>query len=266
MQDNIEQFSKTMQAQADMRIESRNLEKFNASFKSFTNIVFPTPFLASQQVLVETFEEGMPILQFVASQEHDPKLKKLLAKLGVNLFLKMALVDNFVHADLHPGNMNVRIVNQNQAQMVVVDAGLVSRLSEQDRVNFVDLFTALVERNGTKAATLMVERARYKPEDPKQIEAFIAEMKELIDSVMGQSLHQVEVGRVLGTVLRLGRQYQVPIEPNFTTLFVGTIVLEGLGKQLDPNLNFIDAAAPLLIRNRGLIQEYLKAQLNALFK
>jgi len=103
------EFSNTLMNQADFRFEGSNLELFNENFKDSRNIVFPRvlrPYV-SRSVLVETFEEGVSLTDFMKtpkSREH-----KIAANLGLKAFYKMLMYDNFIHADLHAGNILVRI-------------------------------------------------------------------------------------------------------------------------------------------------------------
>ena len=82
--------------------------------------------------------------------------------------------------------------------------------------------------------------------DPVKTANFKREMADLIKYVMDRSLSELEVGVILQRALQLGRKYQVLLESNFTTLVIGTVVIEGLGRQLNPEFNFIQAARPYL--------------------
>ena len=109
--DGVEQFSKNMMAQVDLRKEAYNLVKFQRNFENESNIIFPTPYLEffNKSVLIESFEEGEPLSNYLHSKNPELKqINKKLANLGINAYMKMMLVDHFVHADLHPGNILVR--------------------------------------------------------------------------------------------------------------------------------------------------------------
>jgi aarF domain-containing kinase len=135
---------------------------------------------------------------------------------------------------------------------------LTSSLNRKDKRNFYDLFRAIANYDGQEAATLMIERAPNADEiDEESKIGFRKEMSVLIDSVLRTPLKQIEVGLVLRNVLDLGKKYHIKIESNFTTLALGTIIIEGIGRQLDPDLDFVNAAKPYLQKDFRLVKSYL---------
>jgi len=269
LQENISVFSKSMKAQTDLRVEGTNLQLFKNNFKSFSDtIVFPTPDMlrTTPQVLVETYMRGTPIQSYlddVSNQVYSAATKKLIGQYGINMYLKMMLVDNFVHADMHPGNLLVDTVD-GEPKLIVLDAGLVTKLSSVDRVNFIDLFSAVAAGDGFLAASLMIERARNAQDvakNPDAVSGFKKEMSVLIDKVLVTPVSELEVGIILEQVLTLGRKYRVPVESNFTTLVLGTMIIEGIGKQLDPDLNFVDSSKPFLVKESAVRDAYIRGML-----
>jgi aarF domain-containing kinase len=110
---------------------------------------------------VESFEIGMPVNYYIRHPDLNGGAdNKKLARIGLNAYLKMMLFDNFVHADLHPGNILVRRSADNELQAVLLDVGLVSQLSDTDWLHFKDLFKCIVQGDGKGGAELMVRHAR----------------------------------------------------------------------------------------------------------
>jgi predicted unusual protein kinase regulating ubiquinone biosynthesis (AarF/ABC1/UbiB family) len=104
----------------------------------------------------------------------------------------------------------------------------------------------------------MIERAPNANEIDEQSKiGFRKEMSVLINNVLKTPLKQIEVGLVLRNVLDLGKKYHIKIESNFTTLALGTIIIEGIGRQLDPNFDFVNAAKPYLQKDFRLVKSYL---------
>jgi predicted unusual protein kinase regulating ubiquinone biosynthesis (AarF/ABC1/UbiB family) len=104
----------------------------------------------------------------------------------------------------------------------------------------------------------MIERAPNADEIDEQSRiGFRNEMSVLIDNVLRTPLKQLEVGLVLRNVLDLGKKYHIKIESNFTTLALGTIIIEGIGRQLDPDFDFVGAARPYLQKDFRLVKSYL---------
>ncbi|XP_031420787.1 uncharacterized aarF domain-containing protein kinase 2 isoform X2 [Clupea harengus] len=180
----VEEFEKLMTKQIDLRYEANNIEKFRENFRDVNYVKFPIPLrpFVTRTVLVETYEESEPISRYLQG-DVPLELKQRIARMGVDTLLKMVFVDNFVHGDLHPGNIlvqgNQTSSSQDKAtltdlwdtvvvsvrpsppplQLVLLDAGIVAQLSESDMRNFRDVFTAVVLRqlsrpSGSEAALI----------------------------------------------------------------------------------------------------------------
>lgn len=170
-----------------------------------------------------------------------------LARLGLRTFLTMVLRNNFVHADLHPGNILYlgEDAASGQSRLGIVDAGLVVELSPRDRRNFLLLFRAIGRGDGALAGELMLSHARE--ERCTEPEAFKAGMKRLVDGAHAGkrgafNLRNLRIGEVLLEVTDLVRNHRVQADPTFTTLVTAIVVLEGLGRQLDPTLDLFTVA------------------------
>lgn len=285
----VEQFSILMRLQLDLRIESLNLAKFRHNFRDRLDIHFPKPYLnfSSKQVLVEEYIKAIPMSRMLSLKDNFGKnvLKEISDK-GLDAFLQMLLLDNFVHADLHPGNMLVRfyknelfkhekeykiVKSSNEqetnriteellalgdddqawyeklehlyehgyhAEVCFLDVGLVTELNQTDRVNFIDLFKALSEFDGYTAGELMVERSRT-PETVINKEIFALKVEKLVDRMKQRTftLGSVSIGDLLDQVLGMVRTHHVRMEGDFITVIVAILLLEGIGRQLDPELD-----------------------------
>ncbi|MEQ2163950.1 hypothetical protein GOODEAATRI_001507 [Goodea atripinnis] len=187
--------------------------------------------------------------------------KERLIPVAIKVF-----VDNFVHGDLHPGNILVQcqksLTDSSDAvsisgdhhgkttltdlldtvvvsvrpdscplQLVLLDAGIVAQLSDHDLANFKAVFTAVVLRKGERVAELILHHARAN--ECKDVPLFKKEMAELVDHAVSNSLSLEKV----------------KLESNFASIVFAIMVLEGLGRSLDPTLDILDLAKPLLLKN-----------------
>ena len=130
--------------------------------------------------------------------------------------------------------------------LILLDVGLVTELTNKNRQNFLDLFKAVAEGNGDLAATLMVERSRTG--SCVNLNGFRHDMGSLVNQVQKKTfqLSIFRIGDVLGKVLSMVQRFHVKIESDFTNLVVSIMVLEGLGRQLNPALDLFAAALPIL--------------------
>lgn len=277
----MSQFSTLMRQQLDLRHEAYTLSHFARNFSTWktVHVPLPVPDFVSSNVLTETFAQGTSIGKFALrtfdAQLTDPErevwaqVKKQLASMGLNSFLQMLLWDNFVHADLHPGNILVRfvdpsnkknpvkwsgppsvelvhrIVNENlEPQIVYLDTGLVTSLSRRDFQNFSDLFITLVVRaDGYRAGELIIDRSP--PRHQNEVidrKGFCRTLDEIVHPTfrdLQMNLGRFEVGSVLFRVFDLVRQHHVHLDGAFTNLVMSFICVEGLGRQLAPDLNLL---------------------------
>lgn len=289
LSDEVEQFSILMRLQLDLRIEGLNLAQFRKNFKNRLDIHFPKPYLhfTTRSVLVEEFMYAIPLSKILSlSDNFGQNLSKEISNKGLDAFLKMLILDNFVHADLHPGNMMVRFYknamykhereykivktsNMDEtnnitkellelgddtsawcsrlselyaegyhAEICFLDVGLITELNHVDRVNFIDLFKALSEFDGYKAGELMVERSRT-PETAIDKEVFALKVEKLVARMKERTftLGNISIGDLLDQVLGMVRKHHVRMEGDFITVIVAILLLEGIGRQLDPDLD-----------------------------
>ena len=295
--DEVTQFGEMMRLQLDLRIESANLTIFRRNFRNRTTAWFPYPYTqyTTRQVLVEEFATGIPLEHFL--QNGGGVFQKEIADEGLDAFLHMLLIDNFIHADLHPGNIMVRFYKpakidvksnlpkslQNRAglkvaeiqegedvtekvlerlrpyrhrkddwvktlsqidkegyrpQLIFIDTGLVTELNETNRTNFLDLFKAIAEFDGYKAGHLMVERCRQ-PSAVIDKEVFALRMQHLVLGVKSRTfaLGNIKIGDILNEVLSMVRGHHVRLEGDFVNVVLSILLLEGIGRSLDPDLD-----------------------------
>ena len=259
----VTNFADIMRRQVDLRVERDNLESFRDNFKSSPAVYFPEPLWVSEQVLVEDYigDGAKPISHYLEDDSvNGLKERRALAGTFVRSALKMVFTDNFVHSDLHPGNVFVREEKseQNETKYVItfLDAGIATTLKPNDRKNLHDLFKAVVFNDGYTAGTLMIERARFErcSSIPGGKEKFASGVQDIVSEIHdkrkeGLTLGAVSIGALLAKVLDLCRVYQVEIDPAMSSIVISMMVLEGLGHSLDPDLNLIKTAVPFLVGN-----------------
>jgi len=239
----VEEFGELMEAQLDLCQEAGNLEVFRRNFEG-SRIMFPRPLksLCSRDVLVETWMEGKPIQDYL-SDNVDTSLKRSLAHLGVNMLLKMVFTDNFYHGDLHPGNI---LVMDGGETLGVLDVGITASLEPGIKAVFRDTFRAIVSGEGEKVGELFLENSYNECLDRDK---FIKNIAQLVENLRNQqiSLDRVEVSGLLQKVFSILTEHHVRVDSSFSSVMIAIIVLEGLGRQLDPHLDLCKRAIPYLI-------------------
>lgn len=132
-------------------------------------------------------------------------------------------------------------------EIVFIDAGLVTTLDSENRRNFLDLFRAIAEFDGYRAGELMVERCRT-PELAVDPETFALKMQHIVLQVKRKtfSLGQIKISDILHSVLKAVREHHVKMEADFVNTVISVLLLEGIGRQLDPGLDLFKSALPIL--------------------
>lgn len=309
LKESLSQFSGTIASQTRLDVEGWHLHLFTKNFKRWKDVDFPKPIIITQGVLVESFEHGKTvscytnakdasipgnrcgdtITTFASGNEMSIKLKQLtlahfIVCRGEDLYLKMLIQDNLMHADLHPGNIliqNIReeenrtLGNANQVKelmneaveavssvvetkndeeeqmmkqmlsgdkIVLVDAGMVTRLRPEEQKNFIGFLSALGEGNGEESADFVIAFSPNKIYSDNQKEGFRKGMELLFAEKCKGYGTGIDLGEVLRGVLGLCRIYEITVNANYATLIMNAMCLDGLATQLMPSYNIMDGA------------------------
>ncbi|CAD5195754.1 unnamed protein product [Musa acuminata subsp. malaccensis] len=256
LDESVQQFAVFMMSQVDLAREAAHLSRFIYNFRRWKDVSFPKPLypLVHPAVLVETYEHGQSVSHYVDELDGHDRVKRALAHIGTHALLKMLLVDNFIHADMHPGNILVRVQTKHsnkglfksRPHVIFLDVGMTAELSGSDRVNLLDFFKAVALRDGRTAAecTLRLSKNQNCP-NPK---AFIEEVVRSFSfwgSAEGDSVHPAEC---MHQLLEQVRRHKVNIDGNVCTVMVTTLVLEGWQRKLDPDYNVMRTLQTLLFK------------------
>ncbi|KIM47766.1 hypothetical protein M413DRAFT_439436 [Hebeloma cylindrosporum] len=307
----VQVFGSMMRQQLDLRHEADNLLTFESNFAPRkVAVTFPRPLKiwSTKDLLVEEYMNALPLEAFL--RNGGGPFDYQVATVGLDAFLNMLLLDNFVHSDLHPGNIMIKfskppttrillgnlynhfftsespkmveadysesdnivgclrkLVNTPEKwnneleslyqggyvpEIVFIDAGLVTTLDAKNRANFLDLFRAVAEFDGYRAGQLIIERSRS-PELAIDTETFALKMQHLVLSVKRRtfSLGQIKISDLLTEVLKNVRVHHVKMEGDFINTVISILLLEGIGRQLDPGLDLFATALPMLRKLGG---------------
>jgi len=241
--ESVEEFGRSIHAQIDLRVEAANNARFSEAFAADPDVIFPALHheLCSQRVLTMAFIEGVKVLDAPAKVGANPTQ---LALVGFRTLLKMVFDDGFVHADLHPGNILV----DKAGKVVILDLGLTAELDEAARRAFAQFFAGWAGGDGTVMARLMSELSPSSK--VKDYATYEKEVKEFVGRYHGKPLGEVQVSTVAFDMMNILRRHRVRVNPVYTMANVAIAVTEGIGKQLDPKLDLVQAALPFFITLR----------------
>lgn len=231
--------------QTNLRLELEHYTHFRAFFADHAGVRFPKvyPELSGERVLTMEFMRGIKVDKLPPGAHRDvaPRLQKVV--------LKMCFEDGFLHADLHPGNVLIT----EAGEIVIFDAGLVKRMSDDVLVQFMD-FTKCLSMGTPKDFVVHLQRF-HKYLGAVDWAGVERDLGAFIDRFRRQNVAELELGGLMNEVFALGRKYKVHPVPDLALVIVGLVTAEGIGKQLNPDNNlFADTAAYLLplLAKRGL--------------
>ena len=242
------QFARSLEREVDFATETRNIQRFAQNFAGDPHIVIPRifPEWTSEVLLVQEHVEGVSATDpaAVAAAGLD---RKVLAARGVDVFLKMILVDGLFHADPHPGNVFYIPGNR----MVVIDFGMVGRLSPQRRRQVVDLLAGLARMAEEPMLDVLLDWAGEAYVDEAKL---AADVNELVFDFEGVPLKDIRIGSAIRQFAAIVREHSIVLPSDLSLMFKTLITLEGLGRQYDPELHIVQHMTPLV--RRALAERY----------
>ncbi|PKA52411.1 putative aarF domain-containing protein kinase [Apostasia shenzhenica] len=260
LDESVQQFAVFMMSQVDLAREAAHLSRFNYNFRKWKDVSFPKPLypLVHPAVLVETFECGEPVARYIDDVDCNTHIKRDLAHIGTHALLKMLLVDNFIHADMHPGNILVRVPQnmpsrkrlfRSKPHIIFLDVGMTAELSKKDRLILLEFFKAVALRDGRTAAECTLELSRRQScPNPK---AFIEELERTFTYWGTPESDIYHPAECMHQLLEQVRRHRVNIDGNVCTVMITILVLEGWQRKLDPDYDIMQTLKTLLLSKDG---------------
>ena len=247
------QFAASLEREADFASEMRNIERFAKNFAGDPHIVIPRiyPEWTSDTLLVQEHVQGIPATD-LAAVEAAGLDRKLLAARGVNAFLKMILQDGFFHADPHPGN----VFYLPDHRIVIIDFGMVGRLSPQRRRQVVDLIAGLARMAEEPMLDVLLAWSGDVWVDEAKL---AADVDELVFDYEGVPLKDIRIGAVVRQFSAILREHSIVLPADLALMFKALVTLEGLGRQYDPEFHIVGHLTPLV--KRALAERYQPVEL-----
>ena len=263
LEETLGQFSHTMTSQTDLRVEARHLRRFGRNFRDATQVCAPWPVvgLATEGVLCETFERGEALSLAIRRGCED---NAATCALGVDTYLKMLLRDNFMHSDLHPGNILYRsLLAENglesesfsrrkrdasgaaraaAVRLVLLDFGIADELPSDVRDRFLTFLFSLARQDGVAAANCLLTWSDAQTCVGAQADGLRADIAKLVDERCALREGSVDIDDVLKRVMTILRARGVAVDAVFASLVVSMCVLVGFATALDENLNLFEVA------------------------
>jgi len=243
----VNEYQKTIMDELDLEREAANAAQLRRNFEKFPALYVPAVHWehTSRDVLVMERIYGVPISNIAELHARQVNMARL-AELGVEIFFRQVFTHNFFHADMHPGNIFVDTTEPNQPGYIAVDFGIVGTLAPADQRYLAENFHAFFNRDFKRVAELHVLSGWVGPET--RIDEFESAIRTVCEPIFQKPLKEISFGHVLLRLFQTARRYNMSVQPQLVLLQKTLLHIEGLGRQLYPDLDLWQTAKPFLER------------------
>ncbi|WP_199610295.1 ubiquinone biosynthesis regulatory protein kinase UbiB [Flocculibacter collagenilyticus] len=241
----IEEYKKTIIDELDLLREAANAIQLRRNFENSDSLYVPFVYsdFCRHNVLVMERIYGIPVSDIAALKANNTNLEKL-AERGVEVFFTQVFRDSFFHADMHPGNVFVSYENPQSPQYIGIDCGIVGTLNREDKRYLAENFIAFFNRDYRKVAELHVDSG-WVPADTN-LEDFEFAIRTVCEPIFNKPLAEISFGHVLVNLFNTARRFNMEVQPQLVLLQKTLLYIEGLGRQLYPQLDLWKTAKPFL--------------------
>ncbi|MGB0732892.1 MAG: AarF/UbiB family protein, partial [Pontibacterium sp.] len=241
----VAEYEQTIFDELDLRKEAANGSQLRRNFTDSELLYIPEIYwdYTRQNVLVMERITGIPVAEIDELNAQNTDIK-LLAERGVEIFFTQVFRDSFFHADMHPGNIFVSRENPSSPQYIAVDFGIVGSLTPEDQNYLARNFLAFFQRDYRSVAQLHVDSG-WVPRDTN-VDAFETAIRSVCEPIFEKPLKDISFGQVLVGLFQTARRFNMEVQPQLVLLQKTLLNVEGLGRQLYPDLDLWKTAKPLL--------------------
>ncbi len=241
----VAEFDKYLHDELDLIREASSAAQLRRNMAGLDLVMIPEMFwdYCHPDVMVMERMSGIPINQTARLIEAGVDMKQL-ARDGVTLFFTQVFRDGFFHADMHPGNIMVSVAPETLGRYISLDFGIVGTLTEVDKEYLAQNFTAFFRRDYKRVAELHIESG-WVPATTR-VDELESAIRSVCEPYFDRPLKEISLGLVLMRLFQTSRRFQVEIQPQLVLLQKTLLNIEGLGRQLDPELDLWATAKPFL--------------------
>ena len=241
----VAEFKKNIFDELDLMKEAANASLLRRNFHNSNLLYVPEihwPFTKTNILVMERIY-GIPVSNIAELKGHNTNLKKL-AERGVEIFFTQVFRDCFFHADMHPGNVWVDITQPTNPRYIALDFGIMGTLSPNDQRYLAENFLAFFKRDYKRVAELHIESG-WIPASTR-VDEFESAIRAVCEPIFEKPLKEISFGKTLLRLFQTASRFNMEIQPQLLLLQKTLISIEGLGRQLYPDLDLWNTAKPFL--------------------
>jgi ubiquinone biosynthesis protein len=257
----VDEYQKTILDELDLMREAANASQLKRNFAGSDLLYVPEVYwdYCRTEVMVMERIRGVPISDLAALRAAGTDIRTL-AENGVRIFFTQVFRHNFFHADMHPGNIFVLVADPARPRYAAVDFGIVGSLDPRDQEYLAQNFLAVFERDYRRVAQLHLESGWVPP--GTRIEEMEAAVRTVCEPILDRALKDISFGRILLRLFEISRRFNMQIQPQLLLLQKTLLNVEGLGRDLYPDLDVWNTATPILrqwMRERTSVRSFVRA-------
>ena len=247
----VEEFARHTQHELDLTLEAANCSQLARNFKPKKNerssLLIPEVYwdFCRRDVMTMQRMHGTPVSQIETLKNTGLSLSQL-AHDGVEIFFTQVFRDGFFHADMHPGNIQVATEGIDKGKYIALDFGIMGTLNDTDKYYLARNFLAFFNRDYRDVAVAHIESG-WVPADTN-VEELEINIRAICEPIFNKPLKDISFGRTLLSLFQMSRRFGVVIQPQLVMLQKTLLNIEGLGRDLDPNIDLWQSAKPFLKR------------------
>ena len=239
----VDEFAKHLEVELDLLREASNASQLRRNFEGSPLLLVPEIYwdYCSSEVMVMQRMRGTPISQIAELRAQGIDIPRL-SRAGVEIFFTQVFRDGFFHADMHPGNILVAP----DGRYIALDFGIMGTLTELDKNYLAQNFLAFFRRDYRRVAQAHIESG-WAPRNTR-VDDFEAAIRAVCEPIFAKPLKEISFGRVLLRLFQTSRRFNIQVQPQLVLLQKTLLNIEGLGRELDPDLDLGETAKPFLER------------------
>jgi len=241
----VEEYEKTIHDELDLLREAANAAQLKRNFENSSLLYVPEVHfeLSRRNVMVMERIRGIPISDLNTLRQKNVNFRKL-AENGVEIFFTQMLTHNFFHADMHPGNIFVLADDPENPKYAAIDFGIVGTLNQRDLEYIAGNFLAFFERDYRRIAELHIDSGWVPAET--RVDEMESAIRTVCEPIFNKPLSEISYGTLLLRLFETARRFKMTVQPQLILLQKTLLNIEGLGRELYPQLDLWATAQPLL--------------------
>jgi ubiquinone biosynthesis protein len=239
----IDDYRQVILNELDLSLEATNTMQMRRNFLGSKMMYVPEVYSSTTDIMIAERIVGVPVSDLATFERLGMDRAKLAEK-GLTIFFTQVFRDNFFHADMHPGNVFIETLNPAEPRFIALDCAIIGELSDTDRLIIARILLSVIQSNFSQLIQI-VHQAGWIPQGTDQ-NALTRDMRRVVSPMISKPMDQLDFAGILMQVMDIARRYRLEIPPQLMLLMKTLVHVEGLGRDLWPQLDIWKLAKPIL--------------------